>query len=95
MSDLIIIGYDDHDTAKRSYARVIELQKDHIVELNDLAATSDLLDDFRSDYVALARESAGIREYLMPPPPNTLYTQDTTCWLHGGVTLNPRCTGPR
>jgi uncharacterized membrane protein len=40
MSDLIIIGYDDHDTAKRSYAQVIELQKDHIVELNGLAVVT-------------------------------------------------------
>src|SRR5688500_17467265 len=30
-------------------------------------ATSDLPDDFRSGYVSLARESTGIREYLMPP----------------------------
>ncbi len=52
-------------------------------------ATSDLPADFRSGYVALARESTGVREYLMPPLPNTLYTRDTTCWLYGGVTLNP------
>jgi arginine deiminase len=52
-------------------------------------ATSDLPDDFRTGYVALARESTGAREYLMPPLPNTLYTRDTTCWLYGGVTLNP------
>jgi arginine deiminase len=52
-------------------------------------ATSDLPDDFRPGYVALARESTGMREYLMPPLPNTLYTRDTTCWLYGGVTLNP------
>jgi arginine deiminase len=52
-------------------------------------ATSDLPDDFRSVYVALARESSGAREYLIPPLPNTLYTRDTTCWLYGGVTLNP------
>jgi arginine deiminase len=52
-------------------------------------ATADLPDDYRSDYVALARESTGVREYLMPPLPNTLYTRDTTCWLYGGVTLNP------
>jgi arginine deiminase len=52
-------------------------------------ATSDLPEDFRSGYVALARESTGVREYLMPPLPNTLYTRDTTCWLYGGVTLNP------
>ncbi|WP_329155102.1 arginine deiminase [Streptomyces anulatus] len=52
-------------------------------------ATADLPDAFRSGYVALAREGAGAREYLMPPLPNTLYTRDTTCWLYGGVTLNP------
>ncbi|OIJ66048.1 arginine deiminase [Streptomyces mangrovisoli] len=52
-------------------------------------ATSDLPDAFRSEYLALARESTGGREYLMPPLPNTLYTRDTTCWLYDGVTLNP------
>ena len=52
-------------------------------------ATNDLPDDFRSDYVDLARESTGAREYLMPPLPNTLYTRDTTCWLYGGLTMNP------
>jgi arginine deiminase len=51
--------------------------------------TSDLPADFRSGYVSLAQESTGTREYLMPPLPNTLYTRDTTCWLYGGVTLNP------
>lgn len=52
-------------------------------------ATSDLPEDLRSPYVALARESVGVREYLMPPLPNTLYTRDTTCWLYGGLTMNP------
>ncbi|MEU6113346.1 arginine deiminase [Streptomyces sp. NPDC047117] len=52
-------------------------------------ATADLPDEFRSPYIALARESTGVREYLMPPLPNTLYTRDTTCWLYAGLTLNP------
>lgn len=52
-------------------------------------ATADLPDEFRSGYLALVRESTGVSEYLMPPLPNTLYTRDTTCWLYGGVTLNP------
>lgn len=52
-------------------------------------ATADLPGEFRSGYLALARESSGAREYLMPPLPNTLYTRDTTCWLYGGLTLNP------
>ncbi|MFD4370470.1 arginine deiminase [Streptomyces sp. NPDC058486] len=52
-------------------------------------STADLPQDVRSGYAALAREGVGAREYLMPPLPNTLYTRDTTCWLYGGVTLNP------
>jgi arginine deiminase len=52
-------------------------------------ATADLPDDFRPAYIALARESTGVRDYLMPPLPNTIYTRDTTCWIYGGVTLNP------
>lgn len=52
-------------------------------------ATNDLPDDYRDGYIALARERTGEREYLMPPLPNTLYTRDTTCWLYGGLTLNP------
>ena len=52
-------------------------------------AVSDLPAELRSPYAALARESTGSWDYLMPPLPNTLYTRDTTCWLYGGVTLNP------
>jgi arginine deiminase len=52
-------------------------------------STADLPGDFRPAYIALAREKTGVREYLMPPLPNTLYTRDTTCWIYGGVTLNP------
>ncbi|MFT0859443.1 arginine deiminase [Ancylobacter sp. G4_0304] len=37
----------------------------------------------------LIRDAAGANEYLLPPLPNTLYTRDTTCWIYGGVTLNP------
>lgn len=49
----------------------------------------DLPADYSSPYAALARPHTGVREYLMPPLPNTLYTRDTTCWLYGGVTMNP------
>jgi arginine deiminase len=52
-------------------------------------SAADLPDDFRPGHVALARESTGVPEYLMPPLPNMLYTRDTTCWIYGGVTLNP------
>jgi arginine deiminase len=27
--------------------------------------------------------------FVIPPLPNALFTRDTTCWIYGGVTLNP------
>jgi len=52
-------------------------------------STRDLPSDLGGGYRALARENIGVTEYLMPPLPNTLYTRDTTCWIYGGLTLNP------
>ncbi|AQP46407.1 hypothetical protein BW730_01355 [Tessaracoccus aquimaris] len=37
MSELIIIGYPDHDTADRANAAVLQLQRDRIVNLTGLA----------------------------------------------------------
>lgn len=37
MSELIILGYDNHDSAKQAYERVIALQQDFVVQLNGLA----------------------------------------------------------
>lgn len=52
-------------------------------------ATADLPEAYRGDYLALTRDQSGERDYLLRPLPNTLYTRDTTCWIYGGVTLNP------
>jgi arginine deiminase len=41
------------------------------------------------EMLEMVRDAAGVAEYLLPPLPNTLYTRDTTCWIYGGVTLNP------
>jgi arginine deiminase len=49
----------------------------------------DIPPEYGSDAVKLAQEAVGITGYLLPPLPNTLYTRDTTCWIYGGVTLNP------
>lgn len=37
MSELIILGYDDHATAEQAYDQVLQLQKDFIVDLAGLA----------------------------------------------------------
>lgn len=52
-------------------------------------STVDLPERYGNDLLKLAHEASGITEYLLPPLPNTLYTRDTTCWIYGGVTLNP------
>lgn len=52
-------------------------------------AAYDIPDDFGGDFLKAAQEASGITGYLLPPLPNTLYTRDTTCWIYGGVTLNP------
>lgn len=28
-------------------------------------------------------------DFLLPPMPNTIFTRDSSCWICGGVTLNP------
>ncbi|MBF2046765.1 MAG: arginine deiminase [Elainella sp. C42_A2020_010] len=52
-------------------------------------AAYDIPNDFGSQWLRMAQEASGITGYLLPPLPNTLYTRDTTCWIYGGVTLNP------
>ena len=37
----------------------------------------------------LRPRSLGADGFLLPPLPNHLFTRDTTCWVYGGVSLNP------
>jgi arginine deiminase len=37
----------------------------------------------------LAASMAGDLDFVLPPLPNHLFTRDTSCWLYGGVSLNP------
>jgi arginine deiminase len=39
-------------------------------------------------YATLRQHIDPIR-FVIPPLPNTLFTRDTTCWIYGGVSLNP------
>lgn len=52
-------------------------------------STEEFPEAVGGDMLRLVRDAAGVNEYLLPPLPNTLYTRDTTCWIYGGVTLNP------
>jgi arginine deiminase len=49
----------------------------------------DLEAVIKNDLLKLAHEATGVTEYLLPPLPNTIFTRDTTCWIYGGVSLNP------
>src|SRR5271157_4372728 len=52
-------------------------------------STQEFPEHIGGEMLELVRDAAGVTEYLLPPLPNTLYTRDTTCWIYGGVTLNP------
>ncbi|MDW9816962.1 arginine deiminase [Sinorhizobium meliloti] len=52
-------------------------------------STHEFPETHGGEMLELIRDAAGVAEYLLPPLPNTLYTRDTTCWIYGGVTLNP------
>jgi arginine deiminase len=52
-------------------------------------STEEFPEEVGGEQLTLIRDAAGVTEYLLPPLPNTLYTRDTTCWIYGGVTLNP------
>jgi arginine deiminase len=38
---------------------------------------------------SLAAEVAGPTGFVLPPLPNQLFPRDTTCWVYGGVSINP------
>lgn len=52
-------------------------------------STYEFPEQLGGEMLKLIQDAAGVAEYLLPPLPNTLYTRDTTCWIFGGVTLNP------
>ena len=52
-------------------------------------AGDDLPDAFGGEAIKMFREFLGHSSFILPPLPNTQFTRDTTCWIYGGVTLNP------
>jgi len=46
--------------------------------------------EFRLDSeVQSFRQFFGDDDFILPPLPNAIFTRDTSCWVYGGVTLNP------
>lgn len=52
-------------------------------------SVNDLPQDVSGDVRSLVRAAQGSAGFALPPLPNTQFTRDTTCWIYGGVTLNP------
>ncbi|TRX75300.1 arginine deiminase [Pseudomonas mangiferae] len=50
---------------------------------------ADLPGTQSAEIVKMFRDYLGHSSFLLPPLPNTQFTRDTTCWIYGGVTLNP------
>ncbi len=72
----------------RAFLDSLDSRKLAEVMIGGLSAL-ELPDKYQSEYLTMVREATGAAEYLLPPLPNTLYTRDTTCWIYGGVTVNP------
>jgi arginine deiminase len=49
----------------------------------------DIPDSEQGTLLRMFRDYLGYSSFVLPPLPNTLFTRDTTCWIYGGVTLNP------
>jgi arginine deiminase len=52
-------------------------------------SADDLPRDFGGKTLEIFRDFLGHASFILPPLPNTVFTRDTTCWIYGGVTLNP------
>jgi len=37
----------------------------------------------------LIAQTMELRDFVLPPLPNQLFTRDSSCWIYGGVTINP------
>jgi arginine deiminase len=64
-------------------------------EQNSLDMASHLLGGITTEEFAgnlsdsLTHEMAGPLDFILPPLPNHLFTRDTSCWIYGGVSINP------
>ncbi len=52
-------------------------------------AGADLPESEGVSAIKMYRDYLGHSSFILPPLPNTQFTRDTTCWIYGGVTLNP------
>ena len=49
----------------------------------------DIPDTDETNILKMFRQFLDYSSFVLPPLPNTMFTRDTTCWIYGGVSLNP------
>ena len=64
-----------------------ELAK-HLIGGLTVAEAGVDLDTFRKSSLGAAALD-DTSAFILPPLPNTLFTRDSSCWIYGGVTVNP------
>jgi arginine deiminase len=105
MHDLLATTVEDSEARSWILDRKITPNQIPLVGLDDLRAWLDempavelaerLIGGIALNEVPFAPYSTTYIDYadpfgfLIPPLPNTLFTRDTTCWIYGGVTVNP------
>jgi arginine deiminase len=47
------------------------------------------VDELPGELRTFAKKAWGGDEFVLPPLPNQLFTRDSSCWIYGGVTVNP------
>jgi len=59
----------------------------HLIGGITVAEAGFELDKYREFSLTAAAHDESM--FLLPPLPNTLFTRDSSCWIFGGVTINP------
>ncbi|WP_442794046.1 arginine deiminase [Paraburkholderia sp. HD33-4] len=72
----------------RSWMEGLEPRKQAEFLIGGVVA-EDIPDTEETHTLKMFREYLGYSSFVLPPLPNTLFTRDTTCWIYGGVSLNP------
>ena len=72
----------------RSFIEGLEARKVAEFLIGGVSA-DDLPSSFGGKTIEMFRDFLGHSSFILPPLPNTQFTRDTTCWIYGGVTLNP------
>ncbi|MBX9961791.1 MAG: arginine deiminase [Burkholderiales bacterium] len=48
-----------------------------------------ILDVPKGEVTTMLTDAFGGTDFIVPPVPNTLFQRDPSCWIYGGVTVNP------